>query len=247
MGEKAILWFTKDLRVQDNECLSWLCKNEAPFVGLIFKPEGQSEFQKEFFRASAESLQKNLEKFNIKLFCVEGRPETELIKWVKINEINYVLTTSAYNSRDRETINKVDTELRTKSEARLKIFDQSTLLHLEDLPFTLVQLPTTFTPFRKLLEESWRVRDVVEQEYKNLQRLEALVPTETRLLDVDKQSTTLPMPYGIQGGEAAAWDRLKEFLWNTKSIDLYKEKRKRLFKIFTVARERLYFRTKHLS
>lgn len=225
MGERSLVWFNKDLRIQDNECLSWLGQSQTPFVALVFRPQGLSTAQGEFFRQSVVDLQNNLATKNIKLFCIEGAPEIEIIKWVNENAIHSVLVSSVYNTRDQETIDKVATQLKSNTSAKMRALDQSTLLHADDIRFVLNQLPPTFTPFRKRVEESWQVREEAPSDLKNLVGFVPFIPNNTTLIDLANNQTGSNLPYDLRGGETAARQRLKEFLWQTRAIDSYKDNR----------------------
>ena len=123
MGERSLVWFTKDLRIQDNEFLSWLSQSQTSVVALVFKPLGLSAGQQEFFRQSAMDLQNSLALKNIKLYCIEGSPELEIVKWVQENSIQFVFASSVYNTRDQQTIDAVAMALQSKTAAHLKAFD----------------------------------------------------------------------------------------------------------------------------
>lgn len=225
MGERSLVWFTKDLRIQDNEFLSSLSQSQTSVVALVFKPLGLSAGQQEFFRQSAMDLQNSLALKNIKLYCIEGSPELEIVKWVQENSIQFVFASSVYNTRDQQTIDKVAIALKANTKAHFKAFDQSTLLHADDIRFVLNRLHPTFTPFRKLVEESWTVRDVALTDFKNLLGFTPIIPPSTQLVDLANSDGAPNLPYHLNGGETAAWQRLKEFLWETRSIDSYKDNR----------------------
>ena len=38
MKDRALLWFTRDLRVQDNPMFHWAAKNDCDVIGLAFEP-----------------------------------------------------------------------------------------------------------------------------------------------------------------------------------------------------------------
>ncbi len=225
MAERSLIWFTKDLRTIDNEYLNWLDKSQSAAIALVFSPHGLSVFQQEFFRQSVVDLQNNLALKNMKLFCIQGSPEQEIIKWVQENSIQFVFASSTYNTRDQQTIDAVATALKANTAAHLKTFDQSTLLHAEDIRFVLNRLPPTFTPFRKLVEEAWTVRDAATTDLANLKSFEPSIPLGTQLVDLTNMDGAANLPYSFAGGETAAWQRLKEFLWETRSIDNYKDNR----------------------
>ncbi len=225
MGQRSLVWFTKDLRTKDNECLNWLDKSQSPAIALVFSPHGLSVFQQAFFRQSVVDLQNKLALKKIKLFCIQGSPEQEIVKWVQENSIQFVLASSAYNTRDQQTIDAVAMALQSKTAAHLKAFDQSTLLHADDFRSVLNRLPPTFTPFRKLVEEAWTVRDVATTDSNNLKGFVPTVPPGTHFVDFANTEGAANLPYTIAGGETAAWQRLKEFIWETRSIDSYKDNR----------------------
>ncbi len=222
MSQRCLIWFNRDLRIKDNAVLSWLDETEGQAVGLVIEPEYQSAHQREFFQQSVVDLKKNLKQANVDLFFIAGSPEIEIVRWVQKYAIQTVLVTKVFNTRDQEAIQKVELALSTNTTAELKSFDQGTLLHQEDLPFALDKLPPTFTPFRKLVEASWTVR-AEEKSEPRLKGFEAIAPSATQFVEI--KGGECPLPYDFHGGETSAWLRLKEYIWDTRSIDVYKETR----------------------
>jgi deoxyribodipyrimidine photo-lyase len=225
MDHTALLWFQKDLRVQDNACLGAVLKNYQRAIALVFRPKNLSSLQNRFYSQSVFDLRENLKEFNIPLFFMEGEPETEIPLWVLKNEISAVFASRVYNSREQSVLDRVEHELHANTQATLTVMDQNTLLHPNDYLFLSQDLPSSFTPFRKIVEENWRVRPIVSLATKYLQEFEIVFPQSMRPVNADVEMESHPLPYSFVGGESAAQERVKEFLWETRSIDNYKETR----------------------
>jgi len=110
----------------------------------------------------------------------------------------------------------------------LELAYNKTLIHNEDLPFDLVDLPQTFSKFRKLVEAKWHIRP-------------DLRPPDS-LNHTGKFSTELPSLksfgfknvsrkksyFSFYGGTEQAHLRLQDWVWNKKNLSTYKESRNHL-------------------
>lgn len=103
------------------------------------------------------------------------------------------------------------------------------LLHPEDLPFPISELPDVFTSFRKAVERDWRVRDPLPAPERvsvppadgvpagDLPRLEDL-----GLTDAPQDPRAI---LRFEGGEAAGLERLRTWAFDADALASYKETR----------------------
>lgn len=225
MKKRVLVWFNKDLRIKDNLIFAKLSQEESESVGLVFIPKAASKFQLVFFRQSFLDLQKQLEKFGVKLFAVADSPEVELVRWINANNISEVITSKSYNSDDLEIVETVTQSLKKNTSAVLMSVDQRTLLHQDDLPFDLNDLSLIFTDFRRQVECSWKVRNPINSSAPSLQGFAPKIPDSATIVNMDHLPDDLALPFDFVGGETAAWSRLNEYLWETQSLSTYKETR----------------------
>lgn len=118
----------------------------------------------------------------------------------------------------------------------------STMHHIDDIPFNAggVGLPKTFTAYRKLIENpEWTdVRSEIDmpERFKPFPLEAGLrsdpLPTLREDLKVrglcDPHDYAFPEPRAVMdfiGGEKAGEEVMKEFIWDTRSIETYKETR----------------------
>jgi deoxyribodipyrimidine photo-lyase len=109
----------------------------------------------------------------------------------------------------------------------LRLEEQLTMYHPDDLPFELEQLPDVFTRFRGKMEKRSEVRDPLPEP-------EALavpaglqsdgVPTLADL-GVEAKVSDARGVLPFKGGAVAAWERLDHYFWETKKLRVYKKTR----------------------
>jgi deoxyribodipyrimidine photo-lyase len=227
MSVKALIWFAADLRICDNQVIRWLQDHPLPTLAVVFEPQDASVQRKHFFLQTVADLRRKLEERGIALLILRGEPRVEIPKLIAANEIAEVLLTEQWNARDRMTSDEV---VRCCAETNLKVhfrfFDQRTLLDPDDLPFSLDELPLVFTSFRKKVESSWKVREPVGSGLEGLSGFRPTIPEGTPLIDLEASlQAPVELPFDFRGGEDAAWNRVREYFWETRSILHYKETR----------------------
>lgn len=220
---RTLIWFTRDLRVHDNRIFSWLKARPCEVMAVAFEPMNVSPFQLRFFHQSVWDLQQKLSQQNISFTLLRGHPEGKIAEVTKLNRIERILVTKPYNRRDELLLENV---LRANEGLEAEVFDQSTLLRIEDLPFELTKLPDVFTSFRKKVEANLIVHPPTVT---SLNDLKGFAPTFTDSIEIVELEKALrdpiALPFGFEGGEAAAWRRIDEYFWQTESLSHYKETR----------------------
>ena len=225
---RALIWFTRDLRLQDNQIFSWLKAHPCEVMTVAFEPENAAPFGLRFFHQSVLDLQQKLAQQNITFTLLRGQPERKIAELVKLNRLERILVTKPYNRRDESVLENV---LRANEEVESEIFDQNTLIRLEDLPFELPQMPDVFTSFRKKVEANLSIAQPVVT---SLNDLKGFGPTFSDSIEIVELENVLrdpiALPFEFEGGETAAWRRIDEYFWQTGSLSHYKETRNGMLK-----------------
>jgi deoxyribodipyrimidine photo-lyase len=103
-----------------------------------------------------------------------------------------------------------------------------TLLHPDDLPFDVADLPAVFTSFRRAVEDRWRVRDEIAPPAAVPPPPPGVepgaIPGPADLGLDDRAPDTRAAP-AFMGGETAALARLDAYVWQRDRLRTYKETR----------------------
>ncbi len=218
---RKLYWFQNDLRLSDNPGLR--AQMDAEGLLLVYllpvnrpwcNTTGMGAQRERFLRESLQSLQQSLSALGQNLLVLEGSPELVIPDLVRDYSIDAVATSPVPGYYERKTLNV----LRSRLQVPLLVHGANTLFDREDLPFALADLPRHFTPFRQAVE--------------NLQIRPPLAspaslppPPALRFHRVPpapvKPHTALP----IRGGSENGHRRLRQFVFDEKTILVYKETR----------------------
>lgn len=189
-------------------------------------------FRTRFLLESVEDLRKNLLKHGSNLMIAEGKPEEVVSKISKsLAGFRITLILQAEVTKEETDVEKTLQKVCKESKATFVNIWGSTLYHKGDLPFQINSVPDAFTAFRKIVEDKLRIHPetsmpekmkpvpsfVSELPWGNLPSFEKLNSSEPLL------SSSSAFPFN--GGETAALQRLKSYLWDTNAVAQYKETR----------------------
>jgi len=242
-AKRVILWFRKDLRLNDNILLSnkhvHNCENLTPIY--IFDPRefGDSKwipgFQKQsnrrvkFLLESVQCLKNNLRARNSDLLLFHGNPE-EIIPALCASEPSIVITGSEVAHYEKET-DRILKKALPKVGSELVTAWGRTLLHPDDIHLQAMRL-SGFTTFRKVVEKNWHVRA--------LHKTPASLP-QPKAIEHDALLSAVPelKDFGLErpidddrsdlhwvGGENEALNRLEKFV--KSGLSTYKSTRNEL-------------------
>ena len=99
----------------------------------------------------------------------------------------------------------------------------ATLVHPDDLPFVLSDLPETFTQFRKKVEKKWIVRPCMAPP-KSLNSCDSTHANLPTLSDLGFFNNTLDARsyFTFKGGSLSGQNRIKNWLWDKQCLSTYK-------------------------
>lgn len=223
----AIHWFKHDLRLNDNAALRAVAGKASELLCVFivdprwFRPSHyqsshMGKFRWQFLLESLRDLDEQLQHLGQTLHVVYGEPVEQLKQLINSTRATLISTNrhnGVYERQQWQRLQQARPELSFLEESTHTLFD------IEQLPFTLQELPESFTPFRKKVE-SIKV-DPPLQKVGHLP--EQISGFESRW------SGELP-PSGaesqrLQGGACAAYQQLNYYLFETDLIKTYKETR----------------------
>jgi deoxyribodipyrimidine photo-lyase len=232
---KTILWFRKDLRLYDHPGITMLEKEKLDFIAVFciggqFKEQHHlgfpvvAQYRKHFLMESLVELNHNLQYFfNHSLHFLCGEPAEKLKSFAMEIKANRILTASAFVFSERNWLEKVRIFL-AEHEINLETFQDATLLHPEDLPFSVENTPGVFTGFRASVENKVLVRKITGEAYPPIAsdnsaglKQDLAEALQLKSVDVDKRSSFL-----YYGGTSRAFERLQKYFWEDNLLKDYK-------------------------
>lgn len=229
---RSIIWFRNDLRVTDNATLNAAVKASTAVIPVfILDPAQWAEdrwgqvktgpFRSRFLLESLADLKADLEDLGGALLVRRGEPADVLKVLAEAHGAQAVFATAEHTSEELQR------EAEVAEVLDLRLHEQLTLYHPDDLPFELHQLPDVFTRFRGKMEKRSEVRDPLP-EPESMTVLDGLVsdavPTLADL-GVEAKVADARGVLPFKGGATAAWERLDHYFWDTKKLRVYKKTR----------------------
>ena len=238
--DTVIVWFRNDLRIRDNETLIKALNDSEKIIPVFcFDPRTFEEtnlgFPKtgahraKFLFQSVEDLQQSIRKLGADLVLFEGKPEELIPNFAKEVEAKAIYFSEEVTSEEIKVEQSLEKNAWSNGIAT-ESFWQSTLYHIDDLPFPVNQVPEVFTQFRKGVEKLSKTRSCLE------------APKEIRFPKLDKKYLDLKIPsleiYGLEepkseprkvmnfiGGESSGLGRIQSYFWKDDLLKEYKNTR----------------------
>ena len=206
---RSLIWFRNDLRVTDNATLNAAVKASTEVIPIfILDPAQWAEdrwghvktgpFRTQFLLESLADLKADLEDMGGALLIRSGEPAEVLKDLAEEYGVRTVFATAEHTSEE------LHREAQVAEVLDLRLEEQLTMYHPDDLPFELEQLPEALTVPAGLQSDA--------------------VPTLADLRVEAKVSDARGvLPF--KGGAVAAWERLDHYFWETKKLRVYKKTR----------------------
>ncbi|MEZ4829152.1 MAG: DASH family cryptochrome [Bacteroidia bacterium] len=227
----SIVWFRDNLRLYDNLSLfRALSESERVIPVFVFDQRWfdadawgnrrMGTFRQKFLVETVAELQNNLEAIGSGLWMNTGDSIDVLLQLSKRFGGACIYAPRACTTYEiREEV--------ALAAAGVKLFlsDESTLIHPDDLPFSISETPEVFSRFRQKAEKFFFVRECIPAPQKIgspdipysamdfLEKLGNRVVTDTR------------SPFVFKGGESEGRKRLHYYLFETHALSTYKETR----------------------
>lgn len=228
---RSILWFRNDLRLADNSALLFACAASDQVLPVYVldpvqigaSPFGftrMGPFRAQFLIESLTELDRQLRQRGSALLVAVGDPAEVLSSIAEQWETDGVFAQKLHGWEE------VQQEQAVAERLTLELHGPPTLLHQQDLPFSMEKFPHVFTKFRHKVEADWLVRDAYTEPTK--------VPTPEgwngamitlKDLGIEAPAADPRAGWLFQGGRSASLERLKHYLWDTKALGTYKQTR----------------------
>lgn len=232
MTQRVLLWHRNDLRVADHEALHRAVGAGAQILPVYIDSCAPSRyalpgnpaipgFRRKFRLESLRALDQQWRDWKSSLVVMTGEPAEVIPQLCAKYQINAVFLNAEASHDEARQYAQVAQQLRSTNIA-CNVFHGAALIHPDDLPFALRDLPDIFTQYRKIVEARLFVR--------------ACFPTPTAVQAVphDEAPFEPVFPETIadvrsalpfQGGEPAGQARLHDYVWKSDLLRTYKETR----------------------
>ncbi len=237
---RFIIWFRNDLRVSDNETLSKAIQSGNEIVPVYcFDPRMWSKtelgitktgaFRTKFLIESVNELRKSFRKLGADLTILQGKPEEAVVDFAEKIQAKAIFFSQEVTSEEKG----VDKSLESAAFARgisTESFWQSTLYHIDDLPFPVSQTPEVFTHFRKAVEKMAKIRPVwaTPKKINFPSDLDSSLFGELPSLQtygLERPDRDAKSWMEVEGGEQTGFGRLRSYFWEKDLLKVYKETR----------------------
>jgi len=226
--KRALYWFREDLRLLDNPALTAMVEqaDEAIFAFVIPNSDQWSRSEdrmglhrSRFMMESLMDLDRDLQERGNQLMLLHGNPAESIVETAKQWECEAVFSQSCHTEEELQS---------TKDVAVLiphHTVEGVTLIHPDDLPFSVEDLPEIFSRFRNKVEK--RGLDIREElPIPHLPPPPAGVSRPPITLELPERLAGLPdNTMSFTGGAKDGWERLQHYFWGSQSLSEYKQTR----------------------
>lgn len=238
--DRIIVWFRNDLRIRDNETLNKAVNDSVEIIPVFcFDPRTfetthlgfpkTGAHRAKFLFQSVANLQESLKQKGADLILLEGKPEQILPEFAAKIGAKAIYFSEEVTSEEIKVEQDLEKNAWSKGIAT-ESFWQSTLYHIDDLPFPVNQIPEVFTQFRKGVEKLSQVRNCFEG------------PEKINFPEIDQRYREIQIPsldhYGLEdprpeprkvmnfiGGEGSGLGRIQSYFWEDDLLKEYKNTR----------------------
>lgn len=237
--KKSIFWFTNDLRLHDQVALKQaIDRSEYILPVYCFDPRHfglqhlgmpkTGAFRAKFILEAVGDLKSQLQSIGSDLYVAIGKPEQVIPSLCRMYAIDAVYASKEVTTEETAVEEALEAALRPLK-VPLHLVWQSTLYHIDDIPWPIKNLPNIFTNFRKECERECTVRSAIAAP-KHLPTLVTdswgVIPTLAQLGLNDLPSVQDSRAVlKFKGGERTALDRLKTYFWEGNHLKEYKNTR----------------------
>ena len=164
-----------------------------------FGSTGLGAHRQRFLEESLHALRQSLATLNQELIIINGLPETALTTLISDCEIDHVFRSRNAGWYENQTWQSLSEQhLRTQ----FTDIDSHTLFDLDSLPFDLHDLPTSFTKFRKIVEQRDTEKPIAAITHLPLSPIKQKATASLNTSDSD---------ISFIGGEAQGFEHLKRY------------------------------------
>lgn len=222
---KALYWFREDLRLLDNPALTEMCLRADQVAFAFVIPSGDEWSRSEqrmgahrrrFMMESLNDLDTELKGLGHRLMILEGTPSEAIAEAAQRLECQAVYSQRCHTAEEVRAAEALAAKIPHHS------IEGATLVHPNDLPFAIDDLPEIFSRFRKKVEK--RGLDVREE--LPVPALPAAIEDLSEdLMELDLPPRLKGLPDAtmfFEGGAQSGWKRLEHYFWKTGALSEYK-------------------------
>lgn len=233
-----ILWFTRDLRMRDNESLYKVMQEDLPFLAVYIFDEfffnskqygfrKIGKFRAKFLLESVLDLEKNLDHKKIPFLKKFGKTQDIFKQISEEFDIQKIFCQKEWTKEEVDLENQIKEILPnvkwSKSYSQL-------LLKPDFVKQKLHKIPLLFTTFRQKVEKNLDIRNEFETE--NLIYNKSFFDLKLKSdnitlysLGFDDFEVNQSSAFPFSGGENEGLQRVKSYFFETKNLSIYKETR----------------------
>ena len=241
-NQNILIWFRNDLRSRDSEILYQAAQVAQQTGANIFpiycfdprhfciSPFGFTKtgaFRAKFLIESVANLRDSLRSLNCDLIIRIGKPEDFLPEFIRQWGISAIYYHEEITTEEKNVETNLCSAIKLQK-IDINCFWGSTLLHPDDLPFTIANLPELFTHFRRQVEIDFKVQKVfptpdflpplpVNLDIGEIPNLATFGLTESITCD--------RAVLQFRGGETESLKRLDHYFWQSDRLQVYKQTR----------------------
>ncbi len=159
MYRHTLLWFTNNLRLDDNPVFDQASNSEQLTCLFIQHPrdkrtnrfgfKGIGQHRQQFLNQALASLDANLQALNQALEIVSSDYVDALSQIILRDQTEHLVTSRHTGSYEQSALKEIASRF---PHLVITVVETHTLFNERQLPFTLSELPDSFTPFRKKVE-----------------------------------------------------------------------------------------------
>ncbi|XP_059087984.1 cryptochrome DASH-like [Tigriopus californicus] len=247
----VICFFRNDLRIHDNECLSWAhqhfdfvlplyCLDPEHFKGTYHFGFPKTGFHRsKFLLESLTDLRHSLQKHGSNLIVRHEKPSVAIQELINqcsqsIAPVSSVVFQKEVCSEEIQVESSI-VKICQAAKIQVKTFWGSTLFHRDDLPYAKKDIPDTYTQFRKTVEARCKVRGLTAEcpTWKPLPQVEngklgdipSLADLKVEPVEVGRSYPDPRSAFPFAGGETSGLDRIHRYYWVSDNVAKYKETR----------------------
>ena len=233
MTDKALYWFTRDLRIRDNSLLLKAARESHRLVCVaivdpvwfqhrLWQRPAMSPLRWQFLYQSLVDLNQALQAYGQKLHIFYGSSRKTLVALIGEHSIDRLYVSHQAGSFEQGLVKEVQDDL---PQLNIHQADQYTLFNREQLPFSLEEVPESYSKFRKQVEHL----PVIKPSAKPLSL--PPMPGSIQPLQAQQQPDWLPRPQVLapqfKGGITAAAAHIQSY-FSSAAPSRYKQLRNEL-------------------
>jgi len=246
MAKRTIIYlFRNDLRLHDNECLTWAHSNAEHVLPLYcfdpdhygktyqYKLPKTEKFRAQFLIECVSNLRDNLKQKGSNLIIRQENPlqaVKDLIERCKNSAPVSALVLQKETTKEELDVEDGFKSLCNEEKITLKTFWGLTLYHRDDITYKDCLVPDVYSAYRMKTENHCTVRPLIDEpeKYRTLPSVkEGKLGDIPTLKDLALETFELHPKscFPFKGGETAGLGRLNQYLWGTDHVAKYKETR----------------------